>query len=160
MADSWAREEERFFLERALRILTVREHSGQELRQKLLAKGCSPLLADHLVERCREWGYLDDRRYAERLLASAASRGWGPKRLEAELRAKGVEPGIWEELSAQGRSREEEEAEFRERALALAQRQQSKGRSLPSIYRFLAARGFTPSQIRGALEALASEFDS
>jgi regulatory protein len=85
--------------ESALRILARRDHSTAELRRKLIRNGISPQIADATLAAFREKGYIDDRRYAEHWAAAALENGkcYGP-RLRAELRQKGIEPAIADEV--------------------------------------------------------------
>lgn len=71
--------------QRALSLLTRREHSRLELQRKLQARGVDPDAADEAVERLGEAGWQDDARFAEFLLRSRASAGQGPVRIRAEL---------------------------------------------------------------------------
>ena len=48
----------------ALRILTRRDYSQAELRQRLKDKGFEPERIEKALQRCLELGYLDDIRYA------------------------------------------------------------------------------------------------
>ena len=72
--------------ERALRLLSQREHSRTQLRRKLVGEGDEiEALLDELVER----GWLSDHRFAERYVAANADR-FGRFRLEMSLREHGV----------------------------------------------------------------------
>lgn len=74
----------------ALRFLTLRAHSAEELYQKLLKKH-SPACASFAVERCRELGFIDDVDFASRYALELAERKhYGPSRIRQELYAKGI----------------------------------------------------------------------
>ncbi|PNF09729.1 recombination regulator RecX [Enterobacter cancerogenus] len=87
-------------LDRAVRILTVRDHSEQELRRKLAApvmskNGPEEIDAtaedyDRVIAWCYEQNYLDDDRFASRFLASRGRKGYGPARIRQELNQKGI----------------------------------------------------------------------
>ena len=87
-------------LDRAVRILAVRDHSEQELRRKLSApvmskNGPEEIDAtaedyDRVIAWCYEHRYLDDERFASRFLASRGRKGYGPARIRQELNQKGV----------------------------------------------------------------------
>lgn len=87
-------------LDRAVRILAVRDHSEQELRRKLSApvmgkNGPEEIDAtaedyDRVIAWCYEHRYLDDDRFASRFLASRGRKGYGPARIRQELNQKGV----------------------------------------------------------------------
>lgn len=75
----------------ALALLARRDHFRRELEVKLVRKGHSEVEIEAAIERCIEIGLVDDQRVAERFVeVRAATRGWGPRRLAAELRQRGV----------------------------------------------------------------------
>ena len=59
--------------ERALYILTYRDHSREELRRKLLAAGFLPDAVEAAVQKMCELGLIDDGEYAESSRASCCS---------------------------------------------------------------------------------------
>lgn len=82
--------------DKALQLLTRREHSFAELRQKLLARDFSAELIEEVLEALVQRGHLSDRRYAEALASHRAKNGYGPIYISQELREKGVDTGIAE----------------------------------------------------------------
>ena len=82
-------------LDRAVRILAVRDHSEQELRRKLAApimgkNGPEEIDAtaedyERVIAWCHEHGYLDDSRFVARFIASRSRKGYGPARICQEL---------------------------------------------------------------------------
>jgi len=75
----------------ALRILTRRDHSQAELREKLADKGFDAELVHTTLQRCIELGYLDDARYAlnRATVLMNQGRAVGHKIL-ADLRQRGI----------------------------------------------------------------------
>jgi regulatory protein len=84
-------------LRRALRYLETRERSAKELSDRLRRYGYQQELVQATVDRCRELGYLDDRRFAGMYVREKTRTGWGPRRLRAELARKGVARDIVDE---------------------------------------------------------------
>jgi regulatory protein len=82
--------------ERAVKLLAAKPRSVAELRERLLrSKNTNQEVVETVIERLREYGYLDD----ERLAFSYASlkvkqRPVGRRRLERDLKLKKVEPGV------------------------------------------------------------------
>jgi len=76
----------------ALRMLTRREHSSAELRQKLADKGCPADLIEAVVARLAAERLVSDERFVEAVIAAKRRRGYGPVRIRHELRAKGIPP--------------------------------------------------------------------
>ncbi len=76
----------------ALKLLTRRDRSEAELRDKLRQLGFSACAIESCIEKCRDYNYLDDQRYAlERARALLRSgRGVGRKVL-LDLRRRGID---------------------------------------------------------------------
>lgn len=77
--------------QRAVGILARRDHSCGELLAKLTVKGVPAAVAEAVVRRLREQGYLDDSKFATRWVEAAlrTGRGYGPRLLH-ELQRKGI----------------------------------------------------------------------
>ncbi len=135
----------------ALRLLARREHSVQELYHKLKGRQCPAGVADDVVAALVDEGALSDRRFAESYVQSRFERGFGPLRIQAELRERGVGDTQAEEaLAAYG-------AQWV--AAAWQQHRKRFGDTLPTDFnqrvkqmRFLQQRGFSSEQIRAALK--------
>ena len=96
----------------SLRLLTRREHSRQELLQKLQSKGFSKETITTLLDELAEQGWQSDERYAESYARHRIMQGFGPIAIAYELRQNGVEAvdldnlaetlgGGWQELLLQ-----------------------------------------------------------
>jgi len=86
----------------AMRLLTRREHSSQELKQKLIYKGFDSGLVDNLLRDLRQEGLLSDKRFAESYMRSRISRGYGPVRIKQELRQRGTNEEVIEATVVEG----------------------------------------------------------
>lgn len=88
--------------DKALRLLAVRSRAESELRQRLQASGFSQEVAGRVLERLRDSGLIDDRRFAfERARSMGKGKGWGPRKLRADLRHKGIDDEVAEEAVRQ-----------------------------------------------------------
>ncbi|WP_374247881.1 regulatory protein RecX [Thermomonas sp.] len=76
--------------QRALGLLTRREHSRQELARKLLQRGVETAVAATVIDKLSAAGWQDDARFAESLLRSRAGSGYGPGWIRAELATHGL----------------------------------------------------------------------
>lgn len=86
--------------ERALRLLARREHSRLELEQKLLRECDDRVAVNALLDELASSNWQSDERFAEQLVRSRAGR-MGSRRIQQELKQKGVPPGlISDELAA------------------------------------------------------------
>lgn len=78
-------------VQRALGLLTRREHSRKELARKLAARGVEKEDAQAAVARLADAGWQDDARFAESLVRSRAGSGYGPLHIRAELGMHGLD---------------------------------------------------------------------
>lgn len=76
--------------QRALGLLTRREHSRKELVRKLAARGVDGVEAAAAIDRLAKDGWQDDARFAESLVRSRVSSGYGPIHIRAELGTHGL----------------------------------------------------------------------
>lgn len=81
-------------IEAAMQYLVRRDHAVSELQVKLLHKGYSADEVEVAIKRCQEQGYQSDARYAESLIRTRISQGWGPVRVQQELASVRVEDDI------------------------------------------------------------------
>lgn len=77
--------------QRALGLLTRREHSRRELTRKLLAKGIASDDVEAVVAKLAGAGWQDDVRFAESLVRWRVSAGYGPIHIRAELATHGLD---------------------------------------------------------------------
>lgn len=77
-------------VQRALGLLTRREHSRLELMRKLQQRGVERDQADAAIGKLSEAGWQDDGRFAESLLRNRAGSGYGPAYIRAELATHGL----------------------------------------------------------------------
>ena len=144
----------------ALRILMRRAHSVHEMKQKLLRRADSELLAQVVLARLKESGQLDDSRYAKQFTRQRTEvRKQGKFRITRDLRARGVPDRHINAAIT-------ESAESHDETAIVRQRIERKLRSFSgeisekkfaSIYRSLLAAGFPADLIRRELKSLTSE---
>ncbi|MEN9341175.1 MAG: hypothetical protein RJA32_117 [Pseudomonadota bacterium] len=75
---------------RALRYLSRREHSRQELRKKLLPYAESDIELDELMAKLEAQSWLSDERFAESLVRRKSER-YGSLKIVDELKQQGIE---------------------------------------------------------------------
>lgn len=140
---------------RAIKLLARREHSARELRRKLEARGIGGAEAADAVAELGRDGWQSDQRYADMLVRTRVNHGFGPVRIEADLRLAGL--GADQIRAALAAAAPEW------RALAAAA-QAKHFAGLPQTaaerarqYRYLQGRGFNSGQIESALKGAADE---
>ena len=96
---------------KALDILSRREHSQKELSDKLLKKFSNQDLIEQSIRKLEVNCLVNDERFSEHYVAARKRKGFGPKKISYELVSKGVEKSIaskaifesgeWKELAHQ-----------------------------------------------------------
>ena len=84
----------------ATRLLARREHSRAELRGKLVGRGFENDSVEELLQGLEDQDLLSDERFAMSLIASRVETGYGPKRIDLELRNRGVSEELAREALA------------------------------------------------------------
>ncbi len=82
---------------RGLSLLSQRPHSRRELREKLERKGVEPDAAEEAVAWLDDKGYPNDREYASAVARYYTRKGYGSRRISAELSKRGISQEIREE---------------------------------------------------------------
>ena len=131
----------------ALRLLARREHSVLELRHKLTGRHFTDSIVDTVVMQLVEQGLLSDQRFAEVYVRSRFERGYGPLRIRAELRERGISGDLTEQMLA-GLSRRWVESAGRQRSKRFGHQLPADYRQRTKQMRFLQQRGFTSDQIQ------------
>jgi regulatory protein len=135
---------------RALRLLARREHSRLELERRLAADAADPQELADLLDDFERRGWLSEARVAEQHLAKASGR-YGPRRVLANLKEKGLSGDALAQAAAQLKQSELESATlvWRKRF----GKPPSDLRDQARQARFLAGRGFSAEVIRAVLGA-------
>jgi regulatory protein len=138
--------------EQALRLLGVRSRSVEELRRRLREKHPADLV-DSLLRRFQETGLLDDERFAcERARAVARGRGWGPRKVRADLFRRGLRADLIDRAVAEAYG-DLDMAALMRRLIAKRFGQEVLLDESPAALRgkaqrFLLGRGFESGQVR------------
>jgi regulatory protein len=84
----------------ALRLLGGRAYSTGELREKLRQRAESAGSIDGVLQKLKEAGYLNDRRFAENYAAARLeNQGFGKMRVLRDLRQRRVAPQLAEQVT-------------------------------------------------------------
>ena len=134
----------------AMRLLARREHSRAELRGKLVGRGFENDLVEELLQGLEDQDLLSDERFAMSLIASRAETGYGPKRIDLELRNRGVSEELAREALAKA------EVDWEERVTDQVARKfgSDPAQTFPEWARrarYLERRGFGQDAIRLAI---------
>jgi regulatory protein len=144
---------------RALALLTRREHSLAELRQKLREAGGLATDIQSVLEGLVARGLQSDARFAETFLRSRIGRGYGPRVIAADLKARGLDAeAVSAALAGGGHDWAVLAAEVRRKRFG--NRLPAEPRERARQLRFLQYRGFTGSQAGQALSCEVADDES
>ncbi len=141
----------------ALRALTRRPQSTAELKKSLIKRAEDPGVVSRVIARLKDFGYLDDRRFALEY-ASYRSRvkHYGKFRVSRELRSKGLPNEYIEAAIAEvcgGRDEAEAVRERIQRKLRNASRPYSE-KTMRKVYQALLRAGYSSDIIANELYKL------
>jgi regulatory protein len=131
-------------LNTALRLLTRRDHTRYELSQKLRKRGTASDIISRVAAECERLNYLNDQRTAE-VYIRQLKRKYGVHRIRSELKKKGINEDIAENLITDQISEPDElqraDRILQKKSAAFAREEDLKKRR-EKMYRFLRSRGF------------------
>ena len=135
--------------ERALAMLARREHTRAELTRKLSPHCEAPEQLEQLLDALVARGWLSEARFAESR-ANALARKFGSRKIEYDLKSRGVSDEVIERTLAQTQAQELENcrAAWQRKFGVLPRDATERGRQM----RFLAGRGFSADVVRQVLK--------
>jgi len=89
-----AKEQYAHLFAKGIRVLAMREHSVQEITDKLSKASDDLNIVYTVVEDLLSENYLSDERFAESYTRSRRNRGFGPSKIRSELFAKGIDSSL------------------------------------------------------------------
>ena len=148
--------------EYAVKSLGARAYSTGDLKARLRMRAANAADADAAIERLKDIGYLDDRRFAESYAAARVeNEGFGRMRVVQDLRARRIAGETAEQAVEQalGDKAEDELIDAfiaRRMASTFAAGPVEDERKLAAAYRKLRRAGFTSGGILKALKRVAA----
>jgi regulatory protein len=142
----------------ALKQLSRRAHSANELRAKLSQRADSPATVAAVMQKLREYGYTDDQKFSETFASSRLqNQGFGRFRVLRDLQSKRVSSGVAEQAVAKVFEGADEKQLIdaylarKYRAVVLHDFLQ-QDKNVASVYRRLRTAGFSSSASLAALK--------
>ena len=145
-------------------MLAAKQRSVEELRERLLAgRGATPELVETVIERLREYGYLDDERFAQSYASlRIQQRPIGRQRLQRDLHLKKIDKQTVDNALAQV-FEQTPEADLIDRAIAKRVRLRGRPKTreeAKKLFDHLLRQGFAFELVSEKVRALAkSEID-
>lgn len=146
---------------KALDYLAHKPRTEAEVRRKLQRKDYAPTVVNDVIDQLMERGYLDDESYAfEYVQRRFSHKGYGPVRLQAELKKRGIDRTLAENAIESLFQSEDQLAAARQKAQARwprIAREDDPRKRRDKLYRYLKRRGFTYDVIRQVIDEMDME---
>ena len=140
-------------LDKALKHISVSMKTEKEIRAFLKKKGYLEDVSNYVLEKMKDYGYVDDETYAASYTAGASKRK-GSRLIQLELRQKGVD----EQIIDSALSSLTDETESAKRCLEKYMRGKPfDEKTLQKAYRNLLSKGFDYDTCKQAIESLKNE---
>jgi len=143
-----------------LRLLLYHGRSKLKLENKLLSKGYSEEICKQVIVQLCEWGYLDDKKFAENYIYSIKETGIGRRKIYYSLLKKGISQEIATEITSLNINEEDEMKQLakvaEKKILNLLKNftlDENSNLVKGKLFRYLLAKGFTPNHIKSWIDA-------
>ena len=148
--------------ERAVKLLAAKPRSVAELRERLLrGKNTNEEAVETVIARLREYGYLDDERFAFSYASyKIKQKPLGRRRLERDLKFKQIDSGVANEALEMVFSETTEEQlidQAIEKRIRLRGRPKNRGEA-KSLFDHLLRRGFQFELVSDKVRSLATDY--
>lgn len=145
----------------AQKLLARREHSRQELKNKLRLRKFSMDLIEEVLQECEEHNWQNNERFTEMYIRSKVNRGFGLVKIKCDLKERGVDDSLIIQID------EFTEEHWQDSISRLWQKKYGSCSAKQVIprekqMRFFLSRGFTLDQIRkffNSMDGSSSPFD-
>jgi regulatory protein len=134
----------------AIRILTNRDHSFYELKQKLQQRAIENEVIGAVMAECERLNYINDERTARLYISQLNRKCFGKRYIKMALRKKGLRGDAIENILLQKCSEVEERkkaARLLGKKMKASNQEKEAAKRRDNIYRFLYARGFSKDVI-------------
>ncbi len=141
----------------ALNVVGFKDRTEKEIREKLTQKGYDENTIEEEILFLKNYGFIDDSRYAERFTHDAINiKKWGRARIKTELLRKGIEREIVENTIEDAFSEIDDERLISEMQKRFKNSDFSNIKERTRIFNFYMRRGFSPDEIKGAMNRMCS----
>lgn len=141
----------------ALRLIEFRDRTEKEIRDKLLEKGYDENQVDEEIEFLKNYGYVNDLRYAERFTSDAINlKKWGKIRIRTELLRKGIDRETIDNVIEDAFFEIDDDRVISQLQVRFKNSDLSNIKERTRIFNFFLRRGFSSEEIRGAMNKMCS----
>ena len=140
-----------------LKLITIKDRTEKEIRTKLKEKNFDENTIEEEIEFLSNYGYLSDKRYAEHFTADAINiKKWGKSRIRTELLRRGIERDIVDDAIEEAFVEADDDRLYIEMEKRFKNADFSNMKERTRIFNFYFRRGFSPEEIKGAMNRMSS----
>ena len=141
----------------ALYLIEFKDRTEKELRDKFKEKGYDENDIEDEIEFLKNYGYINDKRYAEHFTHDAINiKKWGKMRIRTELLKKGVDREIIDNTIDDAFFEVEDDLVFTQMQTRFKNSDFSNIKERTRIFNFFMRRGFSSDEIKGAMNKMCS----
>lgn len=141
----------------ALYLIEFKDRTEKELRDKFKEKGYDENDTEDEIEFLKNYGYIDDKRYAEHFTHDAIKiKKWGKMRIRTELLRKGVDRETVDNTIEDAFFEVEDDLVLTQMQTRFKNSDFSNIKERTRIFNFFMRRGFSPDEIKGAMNKMCS----
>ena len=141
----------------ALYLIEFKDRTEKELRDKFKEKGYDENDTEDEIEFLKNYGYIDDKRYAEHFTHDAINiKKWGKVRIRTELLRKGVDRETVDNTIEDAFFEVEDDLVLTQMQTRFKNSDFSNIKERTRIFNFFMRRGFSPDEIKGAMNKMCS----
>ncbi len=140
-----------------LKLITIRDRTQKEIRDKLKEKNFDENTIEEEIEFLLHYGYINDKRYAEHFTSDSISiKKWGKSRIRAELLRRGIDRDVADEAIEEAFSEVEDDRLYTEMEKRFKNADFGNMKERTRIFNFYMRRGFSPEEIKGAMNKMSA----
>lgn len=141
----------------ALKVIEFKDRTEKEIREKLTQKGYDENIIEDEIAFLKDYGFINDLRYAQRFISDAINlKKWGKVRIRAELLRKGVDREIIDNAVEDAFMDVDDDRLLNEMRRRFKNSDLSNIKERTRIFNFYMRRGFSPDEIKGAMNQMCS----
>ena len=141
----------------SLKLIAIKDRTEKEIRTKLKEKNYDELQIEEAVEFLVSYGYINDSRYAEHFTNDAINlKKWGKARIRTELLRKGVDRDTIDKTLQEAFSEIDPDRLLSQMESRFGNADFSNMKERTRIFNFYLRRGYSPEEIKGAMNRMSS----
>lgn len=143
--------------EYALKLITFRDRTQKELRDKLNQKGYDENTVEDVIAFLEEYGYINDFKYSQHFINDCVNlKKWGKIRIRSELLKRGVKRDVFESILEEAFLDGSDDTLINQIKTRFKNSDLGNIKERIRIFNFFLRRGYCAEEIKGALNKACS----